>query len=129
MSIIAAAKEESKHWQAFFVVETDEFHIIPYGDDMVHVVNDECNCFPVMQSVLETEDGGLQYIYAHNSLDGREIGDENITVEETNRRYDRYVAYTIKRIIKAKAPLKFKVEAFLEVVKLAVKRDPAIFEM
>ena len=46
----------------------DEIHLIPHNDLFEHTESDECVCGPAAEDL-----GDGQWMYAHASLDGREL--------------------------------------------------------
>lgn len=47
-------------------------HVMPIGDLIEHVANEDCTCGPRTEPV-ERDDGSIDWIYVHHSLDGREL--------------------------------------------------------
>lgn len=50
-------------------------HIIPLDDCVAHEHNEDCACGPEVVPV-ETDDGTVNYVIGHHSLDGREHMEE-----------------------------------------------------
>lgn len=63
-----------KAWVVVSVGE-EEIHIVPQGDLVEHVMNDECICDPATQYL---EGGGK--MHTHSSFDGRELKEPDRTV-------------------------------------------------
>lgn len=50
---------------------SNELHVIPRLDDLVHTETPKCVCGPGVKHV-ECADGSDGWLYIHHSLDGRE---------------------------------------------------------
>lgn len=50
---------------------TDTLHVHPLGDLVEHDISEDCACGPRPQPV-KREDGSVGWLLVHNSLDGRE---------------------------------------------------------
>ena len=51
---------------------SETFHVYPLGDLVEHDTDgDDCVCGPEIEAV-ETDDGGINWLVIHHSLDGRE---------------------------------------------------------
>jgi hypothetical protein len=53
-------------------------HIIPVGDLIDHEVSDDCVCGPQAEPISR-EDGSMNWLYVHHSLDGREKDEADAT--------------------------------------------------
>lgn len=53
---------------------TATLHVLPIGDLVEHVSDDECCCGPKAKPIKD-ESGSMSWIMIHHSLDGREIID------------------------------------------------------
>ncbi|MEU9444656.1 hypothetical protein AB0D42_27995 [Streptomyces sp. NPDC048304] len=47
-------------------------HVMPLGDAVEHVSDDDCVCGPTAK-MIKAEDGSVVWLMIHHSLDGREI--------------------------------------------------------
>ena len=47
-------------------------HVVPLGDAVEHTSDDDCVCGPTAKPI-KGEDGSINWIMMHHSLDGREI--------------------------------------------------------
>ncbi|WP_199841290.1 hypothetical protein [Streptomyces scabiei] len=47
-------------------------HVVPLGDAVEHVSDHDCLCGPTAKPI-KTDDGSIQWLMIHHSLDGREI--------------------------------------------------------
>lgn len=51
-------------------------HVVPLGDAVEHVSDDDCVCGPTAKPI-KGDDGAVQWIMVHHSLDGRELTEED----------------------------------------------------
>lgn len=51
-------------------------HVVPVGDAVQHTSDDDCVCGPTAKAI-KAEDGSIQWLMIHHSLDGREINDSD----------------------------------------------------
>ncbi|MCY0959979.1 hypothetical protein [Streptomyces sp. H27-H5] len=47
-------------------------HVVPIGDLVEHVSEDDCLCEPTAKPV-KADDGSIDWLMIHHSLDGREL--------------------------------------------------------
>jgi len=47
-------------------------HVVPIGDLVEHVSEDDCLCEPAVKPI-KVEDGSINWLMIHHSLDGREL--------------------------------------------------------
>jgi hypothetical protein len=52
-------------------------HVVPLGDAVEHVSDDDCLCGPTAKPV-EADDGSVEWLMIHNSLDGRELNEDDL---------------------------------------------------
>ena len=57
-------------------VPGDEVHVVPVGDLVEHTTDDECACGPETEPVPRN-DGSMGWLVSHQSLDRRELREEN----------------------------------------------------
>ena len=50
---------------------TTALHVVPIGDLVEHVSDDDCLCGPTAKPI-KADDGSVQWIMIHHSLDDRE---------------------------------------------------------
>ncbi|MFJ2961179.1 hypothetical protein ACIPIC_02580 [Streptomyces collinus] len=46
-------------------------HVVPLGDAVEHVAEDDCVCGPMVKPIAR-DDGSIGWLMIHHSLDGRE---------------------------------------------------------
>jgi hypothetical protein len=51
-------------------------HVVPLGDAVEHTSDDDCVCGPTAKPI-KAEDGSINWIMIHHSLDGREIDESD----------------------------------------------------
>lgn len=51
---------------------TAALHVLPIGDLVEHVSDDDCLCGPTAKPI-KADDGSVQWIMVHHSLNGREL--------------------------------------------------------
>lgn len=51
-------------------------HVVPVGDAVQHVSDDDCVCGPTVKPI-KAEDGSIQWLMIHHSLDGRELDESD----------------------------------------------------
>lgn len=56
----------------------DVLHVVPLGDLVEHMADDDCVCGPTTRPV-ERDDGSVGWLMVHASLDGREGGLPTVT--------------------------------------------------
>ena len=58
----------------------DDIHCMPVNDLMEHVYSD-CWCIPEVIPV-NRDDGGIGWVVAHHSLDGRELQEQGLGIPQ-----------------------------------------------
>lgn len=69
-------REAVSGWQVLPDPSGPEVHIVPEAetDVVAHALSQECICGPTVEPI-ELDDGGINWLYSHHSLDGREASE------------------------------------------------------